>query len=116
MMRSKRRRQRGGTGSGDFRDDRGVAGCSLTRLKAQGAGEGGNSFGFDMAPETGQQVVEKAVKEIPTPFAIAEKRSNCRSVFSSIYNICRSRACHTSSSLRPWEQEFKILMRPDPTR
>jgi len=38
-----------------------------TPLRAQIAGEGGNSFGFDMAPETSQQVVENAVKQIPVP-------------------------------------------------
>ena len=38
-------------------------------LSAQAAGQGGNSLGFDMAPETSQRVVEKAVKEIPTPMA-----------------------------------------------
>jgi alpha-L-fucosidase len=42
---------------------------SSARLSPQAAGEGGNSFGFDMAPETSQQVVEKAVKQIPTPMA-----------------------------------------------
>ena len=36
---------------------------------AQCAGEGGNSLGFDMAPETSQRVVEEAVKQIPTPMA-----------------------------------------------
>jgi len=43
--------------------------ASSVLLNAQAAGEGGNSFGFDMAPETSQQVVEKAVKQIPTPMA-----------------------------------------------
>ena len=43
--------------------------ASSVLLNAQAAGEGGNSFGFDMAPETNQQVVEKAVKQIPTPMA-----------------------------------------------
>lgn len=43
--------------------------ASSVFLNAQAAGEGGNSFGFDMAPETSQQVVEKAVKQIPTPMA-----------------------------------------------
>src|SRR6478609_6108161 len=38
-------------------------------LTAQCAGEGGNSLGFDMAPETSQRVVEDAVKLIPTPMA-----------------------------------------------
>src|ERR1700757_5114364 len=42
--------------------------CSA-RLPAQCAGEGGNSLGFDMAPETSQRVVEDAVKLIPTPMA-----------------------------------------------
>src|SRR5579872_284410 len=36
---------------------------------AQCAGEGGNSLGFDMAPETSQRVVEDAVKQIPTSMA-----------------------------------------------
>src|SRR5690242_3446285 len=36
---------------------------------AQCAGEGGNSLGFDMAPETSQRVVEDAVKQIPTQMA-----------------------------------------------
>ncbi len=40
-----------------------------TLLSAQAAGEAGNSFGFDMAPETSQGVVEQAVKQIPTPMA-----------------------------------------------
>ena len=35
---------------------------SSTLLSAQIAGEGGNSLGFDMAPETSQRVVDKAVK------------------------------------------------------
>ena len=35
----------------------------------QCAGEGGNSLGFDMAPETSQRVVEDAVKQIPTQLA-----------------------------------------------
>jgi alpha-L-fucosidase len=43
--------------------------CSPSALFAQAAGEAGNSLGFDMAPETSQRVVEKAVKEIPTPMA-----------------------------------------------
>ena len=38
-------------------------------LTAQCAGEGGNSLGFDMAPETSQHVVEDAVKQIPTTIA-----------------------------------------------
>jgi alpha-L-fucosidase len=45
-----------------------LAGFSV-QLRAQAAGEGGNSFGFDMAPETSQRVVEQAVKQIPTPMA-----------------------------------------------
>src|ERR1035441_8915886 len=40
-----------------------------TPLTAQCAGEGGNSLGFDMAPETSQRVVEDAVKQIPAPMA-----------------------------------------------
>ena len=40
-----------------------------TLAMAQAAGEGGNSLGFDMAPETSQRVVEDAVKQIPTPMA-----------------------------------------------
>ena len=40
-----------------------------TLLPAQVAGEGGNSLGFDMAPETSERVVVKAVKDIPTPMA-----------------------------------------------
>ena len=43
--------------------------CSSARMNAQCAGEGGNSLGFDMAPETSQGVVENAVKQIPTPMA-----------------------------------------------
>jgi hypothetical protein len=42
---------------------------SSARAAAQSAGEGGNSLGFDMAPETSQRVVEDAVKQIPTPMA-----------------------------------------------
>ena len=42
---------------------------SSTLLSAQCAGEGGNSLGFDMAPETSQRVVDKAVNQIPTPMA-----------------------------------------------
>jgi len=38
-------------------------------VNAQCAGEGGNSLGFDMAPETSQRVVEDAVKQITTPMA-----------------------------------------------
>ena len=40
-----------------------------TLLSAQVAGESGNSLGFDMAPETSERVVVKAVKDIPTPMA-----------------------------------------------
>jgi alpha-L-fucosidase len=40
-----------------------------TLVTAQCAGEGGNSLGFDMAPETSQRVVEDAVKQIPTTMA-----------------------------------------------
>jgi hypothetical protein len=59
----------------------GTAGCAIlaivcsvlmsspVHLAAQCAGEGGNSLGFDMAPETSQRVVEDAVKQIPTPMA-----------------------------------------------
>src|SRR5438270_156606 len=43
--------------------------CCSSTATAQCAGEGGNSLGFDMAPETSQQVVEDAVKQIPTPMA-----------------------------------------------
>jgi hypothetical protein len=45
-----------------------VATCS-TRATAQCAGVGGNSLGFDMAPETSQRVVADAVKQIPTAMA-----------------------------------------------
>ena len=45
-----------------------VAG-SAAIAAAQCAGEGGNSLGFDMAPETSQRVVEDAVKLIPTQMA-----------------------------------------------
>lgn len=43
---------------------------------AQCAGEGGNSLGFDMAPETSQRVVEDAVKLIPTPMAPGPVKPN----------------------------------------
>jgi len=43
--------------------------CASASARAQFAGEGGNSFGFDMAPETSQGVVESATKQIPTPMA-----------------------------------------------
>ncbi len=36
---------------------------------AQAIGDGGNSMGFDMAPETTIDVVNAAVKQIPTPMA-----------------------------------------------
>ena len=42
---------------------------AATLATAQCAGEGGNSLGFDMAPETSQRVVEDAVKQIPTTMA-----------------------------------------------
>ena len=42
---------------------------SSVRAAAQSAGEGGNSLGFDMSPETSQGVVEDAVRQIPTPMA-----------------------------------------------
>ena len=42
---------------------------SSVRAAAQSAGEGGNSLGFDMSPETSQRVVEDAVRQIPTPMA-----------------------------------------------
>src|SRR6516164_2989331 len=45
-----------------------LAGFSV-QLRAQAAGEAGNSFGFDMAPETSRRVVEQAIKQIPTPMA-----------------------------------------------
>ena len=51
---------------------RGVAtadSSQTTRGSGQCAGEGGNSLGFDMAPETSQRVVEDAVDQIPTPMA-----------------------------------------------
>lgn len=47
----------------------GLLSNSSMRSSAQCAGEGGNSLGFDMAPETSQRVVEDAVKQIPTPMA-----------------------------------------------
>ena len=47
----------------------GALACSSSPAAAQCAGEGGNSLGFDMAPETSQRVVEEAVKQIPTPMA-----------------------------------------------
>ena len=46
-----------------------VAMSSSTYLAAQCSGEGGNSLGFDMAPETSQRVVEDAVRQVPTPMA-----------------------------------------------
>lgn len=47
----------------------GVVFATTLSASAQCAGEAGNSFGFDMAPETSQSVVEDAVKQIPTPMA-----------------------------------------------
>jgi len=47
----------------------GALACSSSPAAAQCGGEGGNSLGFDMAPETSQRVVEEAVKQIPTPMA-----------------------------------------------
>jgi len=47
----------------------GALACSSSPAAAQCGGEGGNSLGFDMAPETSQHVVEEAVKQIPTPMA-----------------------------------------------
>ena len=46
-----------------------VLACFPPVALAQCAGEGGNSLGFDMAPETSQRVVEDAVKQIATPMA-----------------------------------------------
>lgn len=51
---------------------RGVAAADSSQtaqVNGQCSGEGGNSLGFDMAPETSQRVVEDAVKQIPTPMA-----------------------------------------------
>ena len=47
---------------------------------AQCAGEGGNSLGFDMAPETSQRVVEDAVKLIPTQMAPGTVKPNWESL------------------------------------
>jgi alpha-L-fucosidase len=47
---------------------------------AQCAGEGGNSLGFDMAPETSQRVVEDAVKLIPTQMAPGPVKPNWESL------------------------------------
>ena len=47
---------------------------------AQCAGEGGNSLGFDMAPETSQRVVEDAVKLIPTQMAPGPVQPNWESL------------------------------------
>jgi len=47
----------------------GVLASLASIATAQCAGEGGNSLGFDMAPETSQRVVEEAVKLIPTQMA-----------------------------------------------
>jgi alpha-L-fucosidase len=54
-------------------------------LRAQAAGEGGNSFGFDMAPETSQQVVEDAVKQIPTPMAPGPVKSTWESLHENYH-------------------------------
>jgi alpha-L-fucosidase len=45
-----------------------LAGSSCS-LQGQVSGDGGNSLGFDMAPETSLSVVKKAVQQIPTPMA-----------------------------------------------
>jgi alpha-L-fucosidase len=46
-----------------------LAGGWATPILAQDIGEGGNSMGFDMAPETNLEVVEEAVKQIPEKMA-----------------------------------------------
>ena len=56
-----------------------VAGSPAIAL-AQCAGEGGNSLGFDMAPETNQRVVEDAVKQIPTQMAPGPVKPNWESL------------------------------------
>ena len=56
-----------------------VAGSPAIAL-AQCAGEGGNSLGFDMAPETSQRVVEDAVKLIPTQMAPGPVKPNWESL------------------------------------
>jgi alpha-L-fucosidase len=56
-----------------------VAGSPAIAL-AQCAGEGGNSLGFDMAPETSQRVVEDAVKQIPTQMARGPVKPNWESL------------------------------------
>jgi len=56
-----------------------VAGSPAIAL-AQCAGEGGNSLGFDMAPETSQRVVEDAVKQIPTQMAPGPVKPNWESL------------------------------------
>ena len=53
---------------------------SSTRVTAQCAGEGGNSLGFDMAPETSQRVVEDAVTQIRTPMAPGPVKPNWESL------------------------------------
>jgi len=56
-----------------------VAGSPAIAL-AQCAGEGGNSLGFDMAPETSQRVVEDAVRQIPTQMAPGPVKPNWESL------------------------------------
>ena len=58
----------------------GALACSSSPAAAQCAGEGGNSLGFDMAPETSQRVVEEAVKQIPTPMAPGPVRPSWESL------------------------------------
>ena len=43
--------------------------ASSVLLNAQAAGEGGNSFGFDMAPETSQRWWRRPSSRFPTPMA-----------------------------------------------
>jgi hypothetical protein len=42
---------------------------SALHANAQDIGEGGNTLGFDMAPETNLKVVDGAVKQIPVAMA-----------------------------------------------
>ncbi len=49
-------------------------------LRAQNSGEGGNSQGFDMAPETSEDVVQKAVRQIPVPMATGPVTPNWQSL------------------------------------
>jgi len=58
----------------------GALACSSSPAAAQCGGEGGNSLGFDMAPETSQRVVEEAVKQIPTPMAPGPVRPSWESL------------------------------------